>query len=175
MARPLIEIRRLRLRRALQRRSDAHARSVATQRALRRGSVLAGATGAGPPDKGRMKRILVVDDDDNLRELLATVLSQESRVVDVARDGIEALELLTQNRYDLIISDLRMPGLNGPALYEALRATPQVTPTTRDLHDRQCRTGEYAPFLRGTTEPMLEKPFSLDVVRHMVRVLLNER
>ncbi len=72
-----------------------------------------------------MKRILVVDDDDNLRELLAIVLSQDGRVVDTARDGIEALELLNQNRYDLIISDLRMPGLNGLALYEALRATPQ--------------------------------------------------
>ena len=36
-------------------------------------------------------------------------------------------------------------------------------------------TGEYDTFLRGTTEPVLEKPFSLDVVRQMVRVLLNER
>ena len=121
-----------------------------------------------------MKRILVVDDDDNLREMLATVLSQDSRVVDTARDGIEALELLTQNRYDLVISDLRMPGLNGPALYEALRATPQPTPP-RVIFMTGNPSGEYAPFLRGTTEPMLEKPFSLDVVRHMVRVLLNER
>lgn len=122
-----------------------------------------------------MKRILVADDDDNLRELLALVLSQDGRVVDTARDGIEALELLTQNRYDLILSDLRMPGLNGPALYEALRAMPQ-TPTPRVIFmTGDAATGEYATFLRGTTEPMLEKPFNLDVVRHMVRVLLNER
>ena len=76
-----------------------------------------------------MKRILVVDDDDSLRELLATALSQDDRVVDTARDGLEALELLNQSRYDLILSDLRMPGLDGPALYEALRATPQTPPT----------------------------------------------
>lgn len=122
-----------------------------------------------------MKRILVVDDDDNLRELLATVLSQDGRVVDTARDGIEALELLQQNRYDLIISDLRMPGLNGPALYDALRATPQTAPPRVIFMTGDAATGEYATFLRGTTEPMLEKPFSLDVVRHMVRVLLNDR
>jgi CheY-like chemotaxis protein len=121
-----------------------------------------------------MKRILVVDDDDNLRELLATVLGQDGRGVDTARDGIEALELLNQNRYDLVISDLRMPGLNGPALYEALRATRQ-TPPPRVIFMTGNPTGEYAAFLRETTEPMLEKPFSLDVVRHMVRVLLNER
>lgn len=122
-----------------------------------------------------MKRILVVDDDDNLRELLATVLSQDGRVVDTARDGIEALELLNQNRYDLIISDLRMPGLNGPALYEALRATPQTPPPRVIFMTGNAATGEYGTFLRGTTEPVLEKPFSLDVVRQMVRVLLNER
>jgi CheY-like chemotaxis protein len=122
-----------------------------------------------------MKRILVVDDDDNLRELLATVLSQDGRVVDTARDGIEALELLQQNRYDLIISDLRMPGLNGPALYDALRATPRTTLPRVIFMTGNAATGEYATFLRGTTEPMLEKPFSLDVVRHMVRVLLNDR
>lgn len=134
-----------------------------------------GSYGRSPADKGRMKRILVVDDDVNLRELLATVLGQEGRVVDIARDGIEALELLNQNRYDLIISDLRMPGLNGPALYEALRATPQTTPTRVMFMTGNAATGEYATFLRGTTEPMLEKPFSLDVIRQMVRVLLNER
>jgi CheY-like chemotaxis protein len=62
-----------------------------------------------------MKRILVVDDDDNLRELLAAILSQEGRVVDTARNGIDAVALLNQNRrYDLILSDLNMPGLDGP-------------------------------------------------------------
>ena len=95
--------------------------------------------------------------------------------MDTARDGIEALELLNQNRYDLIISDLRMPGLNGPLSMKPFE------PRRRRRHLRvifmtgNAATGEYATFLRGTTEPVLEKPFSLDVVRQMVRVLLNER
>jgi CheY-like chemotaxis protein len=122
-----------------------------------------------------MKRILVADDDDNLRDLLGLVLSQDGRVVDTARDGIEALELLTQNRYDLILTDLRMPGLSGPALYEALLATPRMPPPRVIFMTGDAATGEYATFLRGTTEPMLEKPFNLDVVRHLVSVLLSER
>jgi CheY-like chemotaxis protein len=120
-----------------------------------------------------MKHILVVDDDDNLRELLAAILSQEGRVVDTDRNGIDAVALLTQNPYDLILSDLNMPGLDGPSLYEFLRTTtpaiPRVIFMTGDVGG-----GEYAAFLRGTTEPMLEKPFSLDVVRHMVSVLLSK-
>ncbi len=123
-----------------------------------------------------MKRILVVDDDDNLREVLSAVLSQRGRAVDTARDGIEALALLNQNQYDVILSDLRMPGLDGPALYEALRAMRSTTPIPRVIFmTGNVGGGEYAAFLRGTTEPLLEKPFSLDVVRHVVSVLLNEQ
>jgi CheY-like chemotaxis protein len=123
-----------------------------------------------------MKRILVVDDDDNLREVLSAVLSQRGRAVDTARDGIEALALLNQNQYDVILSDLRMPGLDGPALYEALRAMRHTTTMPRVIFmTGNVRGGEYAAFLQGTTEPMLEKPFNLDVVRQVVRVLLKEQ
>jgi CheY-like chemotaxis protein len=123
-----------------------------------------------------MKRILVVDDDDHLRELLSTVLSQDGRAVDTARDGIEAVALLSQNRYDLILSDLVMPGLDGPALYRALRAVSHPTAIPRVIFmTGNAGGGEHAAFLRETTEPMLEKPFSVDVVRHLVNVLLKGR
>jgi CheY-like chemotaxis protein len=122
-----------------------------------------------------MKRILVVDDDDNLRDILSATLSQRGRAVDTARDGIEALSLLNQNQYDVIVSDLRMPGLDGPALYEALRAMRHTTTMPRVVFmSGNVEGGEYATFLLGTTEPILEKPFDLDVVRRVVRVLLNE-
>jgi CheY-like chemotaxis protein len=122
-----------------------------------------------------MKRILVVDDDDNLREILSAILSQRGRAVDTARDGLEAVALLTQNQYDVILSDLHMPGLDGPALYEALRAMRHTTIAPRVIFMTGNVGGrDYAAFLQGTTEPMLEKPFNLDVVRHLVNVLLNE-
>ena len=68
-----------------------------------------------------------------------------------------------------------MPGLNGPALYEALQPTPQMPPPRVIFMTGDTATAEYATFLQKTTEPMLEKPFNLDVVRHMVWVLLSER
>jgi CheY-like chemotaxis protein len=80
-----------------------------------------------------MKRILVVDDDGHLRELLTATLEQ-----DVAQDGVEALALLGTNSYDVVLSDLRMPGLDGPALYGALRAMRHTTTVPRGgLHDGQ--------------------------------------
>jgi len=122
-----------------------------------------------------MKRVLVVDDDDNLRELLVAVLSQSGRAVDTASDGLEAVTLLGQNRYDVVLSDLHMPGLDGPALYEALRAMRHITTMPRVIFmTGHAGGGEYAAFLQGTTEPLLEKPFSVDVVRRVVSVLCNE-
>ena len=122
-----------------------------------------------------MKRVLIVDDDDNLRELLVAVLSQTGRAVDTASDGLEAVTLLGQNRYDVVLSDLHMPGLDGPALYEALRAMRHITTMPRVIFmTGHAGGGEYAAFLQGTTEPLLEKPFSVDVVRRVVSVLCNE-
>jgi len=120
-----------------------------------------------------MKRILVVDDDENLREILSAMLGQRDRTIDTARDGIEALELLTQNQYDVILSDVSMPGLDGPALYEALRATPHTTPRVIFMSGNT-GSGKHATFLQRANEPVLEKPFKLEAVRSLVDALLRE-
>ena len=67
------------------------------------------------------RRILVVDDDDQIRDLLATTLGADGHTVDGARDGGEALALLALHPYDLVLSDLHMPHVDGPSLYETLQ------------------------------------------------------
>jgi CheY-like chemotaxis protein len=129
------------------------------------------------PEDRAARRILVVDDDDALREVLTVALTRDGHAVDGACDGTEALALLDRQPYDLVLSDLRMPRVDGPSLYETLRnrhhfpvrfATklPRVIFMTGNA-------AEHVDFLRGTTDPILEKPFPLRVVRQMVSVLLN--
>jgi CheY-like chemotaxis protein len=118
-------------------------------------------------------RILVVDDDENLREVLSAVLSQRDRMVDTAADGVDALALISQHRYDLILSDLSMPGLDGPALYRAIRSINPASAPRVIFMTGHAGGGDYGEFLKGTTEPMLEKPFNVDVVRNLVNVLLR--
>ncbi len=124
-----------------------------------------------------VRRILVVDDDDELREVLTTALAREGHAVDGACDGTEALALLERQTYDLVLSDLRMPGTDGPSLYEMLRTRHHFPVRFATKLPRVIfMTGsaaEHAEFLRGTTDPILEKPFPLRVVRQMVSVLLN--
>ena len=117
--------------------------------------------------------ILVVEDENNLRELIANILLLDDREVDTARDGVEALYRIERRRYDLIISDLRMPNLDGPGLYKALRAQyGQALPRVIFITGH-ADAEEYVPFLAETGDPVLAKPFSVEDLRTMVTWVLE--
>ncbi len=69
-------------------------------------------------------QILLVDDDPILREFAQVNLSSPRTRVDVAPDGVAALEILRQGAHDLVLLDLEMPGLDGFAVLERIRADP---------------------------------------------------
>jgi DNA-binding NtrC family response regulator len=65
----------------------------------------------GPVDE--RKRVLVVDDDDPIRTMLANIVERQDLQVDTARDGIEAIERIHDDRYSVILLDLMMPRVDG--------------------------------------------------------------
>lgn len=70
----------------------------------------------------RLKRVLVVDDDQNTRQLLATLLRHRGIAVDEAAHGGEAIDLLRQNQYAVIMLELLLPQLDGFAVLDAMRS-----------------------------------------------------
>jgi CheY-like chemotaxis protein len=72
------------------------------------------------------KRVLIVDDDAVIRELLGTMLRQRDLTVDEAADGREALDLLKENIYSVILLDLLMPNVDGFGVLDGLTSTPVV-------------------------------------------------
>jgi len=74
-----------------------------------------------------MEKLLVVDDERSMRELLELVLKREGYSVHTAENGTRALELIRQNVYDLIISDVKMPDINGIELLARVR---EISPET---------------------------------------------
>ena len=68
------------------------------------------------------QRILLVDDEPSIRVVLGAILEEAGYVVDVAEDGLHALRQIEAAVPDLVITDLRMPNMNGFELLEALRA-----------------------------------------------------
>ncbi len=118
--------------------------------------------------------ILVVDDEDNLRDVLVEVLKRDGHEVDSAADGAEGLRRAEERRYDLVVTDLRMPGLEGPELYRALRRRYPDDPPRVIFMSANTGIDEYASFLAETGEPALEKPFNLADMRKVVLQVLSK-
>jgi len=68
-----------------------------------------------------MKKILVVDDEEDIRLLVKTLLEEEKFSVDEANDGKDALDKLGKNTYDLVVLDFFMPGMSGREVLENMR------------------------------------------------------
>ncbi len=76
--------------------------------------------GATPPAVGMRSRLLVIDDEDNVRMTTAAILEQEGYLVETACDGQDALVKLRRGDFELVLTDLRMEGMDGSALLHAL-------------------------------------------------------
>ncbi len=72
-------------------------------------------------DVERRPCVLVVDDEPTIREIVAALLEDEGYIVDCAGDGVEALDAVEHTSFDLVLSDVKMPRLDGPALVRQLR------------------------------------------------------
>ena len=118
-----------------------------------------------------MNRILIVEDDVELRQLFARVLEKNGYQVETAEDGAEALKILGRGYVDLIISDVMMPVMDGNALVRALRddgvKTPVLMITAKSTLD-DMREG----FLSGTDDYMV-KPVNVNEMVLRVGALLR--
>jgi len=120
-------------------------------------------------------RILVVDDEPGIAGVLAEVLQLDGHVVDTVGDGEAALARLAAHDYELILSDIRMPELDGPSLYwELERRDRQLLNRIIFLTGDTLSPGT-REFLEKTGAPCLSKPFALSDVRDIVQRVLQSR
>ena len=113
-------------------------------------------------------RILVVDDDAGAREVLTALLAQEGHRVETAGNGLEALEVLAGRSYDVILSDLRMPGMGGDELYRRIeRGWPHLAPRVIFMTAEQRSSGLQTQY-GGAPVPILTKPFTLLQLRQAI-------
>jgi heavy metal response regulator len=115
-------------------------------------------------------RLLIVEDEVRLAEYLRKGLGENGHVVDVAHDGIDGLHLATEGRYDLLLLDVMLPGVDGFGVLEAVRRTSQVPVlmlTARDKVEDRVRG------LQGGADDYLVKPFAFSELLARVQALLR--
>ncbi|MDS1115407.1 response regulator transcription factor [Gordonia westfalica] len=122
-------------------------------------------------DEARGAKVLVVDDEENIRELLSVSLKFQGYDVDTAADGPAAIDKCRSNKPDVLILDVMMPGMDGFGLLRRLRAdgveAPALFLSARD---------SVADKVNGLTiggDDYVTKPFSLEEVVARLQVLLR--
>ena len=117
------------------------------------------------------ERLLVVDDDENLRSMLCAALRHHGFVVGAATDGVEALAALQESKQDLVVLDVMMPRIDGFEVCRRMRADGDHTPvlflTARDA------SRDKVHGLRLGADDYLEKPFSLEELVARIQAILR--
>jgi two-component system response regulator PilR (NtrC family) len=118
-------------------------------------------------------RLLVVDDERSMRELLSIVLRREGYAVTLAENGRMAIDQLERSRFDLLISDIKMPDMSG---VEVLRAAKRIDPDILGIMITAFASADTAiEAMRLGAHDYLSKPFDVDELKIKVRNALEQR
>jgi len=127
---------------------------------------------ASPPHGGRA---LVVEDERDVAETLRELLEREGYRVTVVNDGGAALMALDRDEFDLILSDLRMPGVSGPDLHARISETKPHLLERMGFVTGDTLGSSMDDFLRNCGRPVLEKPFTKTGVRCLIASVVEAR
>lgn len=118
-------------------------------------------------------RILVVDDETSMREFLGILLEREGYLVDLAESGDSALSRLESSVYDLVISDVKMPGLDGIGLLARIK---ELAPDTAVLMVTAfCAAEQAVEAMKLGAYDYIAKPFNVEEIKIIVRNALDRR
>jgi DNA-binding NarL/FixJ family response regulator len=119
------------------------------------------------------KRLLVVDDEPNLLRAVAACLRGEGFEVVTARSGAEALVRVAETVPDLVVSDIRMPGMDGYQLARQLRAAQRTALTPVVFLTAKDETADRIEGFRTGVDAYLTKPFEPDELVTVIRSILD--
>jgi CheY-like chemotaxis protein len=139
----------------------------------REGSALAGGGGLWVSPPSPRKRILVIDDEPDQLEVIQRILAGAYDVT-ACSSGVDAVRRLERGRFDLILSDVRMPDIDGVALYEWLKnhqpeMTRKILFSTGDVLG-----GKFAKVLKDSDPEYLLKPYNIEELLAKIRGMLAE-
>jgi two-component system NtrC family sensor kinase len=127
------------------------------------------------PSRIPAQRILVVDDEPDVASALSDILSAQGHRVNVAGDGRSALQLLDRGVYDIVVSDMRMPELDGPALYREVVSRHPLLENSFVFITGDTFSPDTDAFFGQTGAVYLNKPCTYDDIEGAVQQVLRRR
>lgn len=123
--------------------------------------------------KDYIARILIIEDDEGMRSLLKDFLEEEGYEIDSVDNGSEAFRKIVKEVYDLIVTDVRMPGLSGLDILPGIRKLQPEAPVIvitafgdKEVYRRA--------FERGATA-YLEKPIHLENLKNLIQKMVSSK
>jgi DNA-binding response OmpR family regulator len=113
-------------------------------------------------------RILLVEDDDELRELFGAILRHHGYEVDTAADAREGLELLERNTYRLVVTDYALPDVTGSVMIREARARDLMRGASAMM------ITAYSALKDSIDVPVLQKPFEIDQMLEEIARLIGD-
>ena len=118
------------------------------------------------------KRILLVDDDDSILELLSFYFNRTEYIARTSKNGAEALKLFTLEYFDLVITDLRMPGINGCELGLNIKNMAPNVPVILMTGSKDENSLINTSIQKGYIDSVIFKPFAIRCLNDMIRTFL---
>jgi PAS domain S-box-containing protein len=126
------------------------------------------------PEKVGKAKILVVDDEQVIRDLAKRILGGEGHQVDTVDNAADALEKIKTKRYNLILLDVKMPGMSGPELYRRIEKRASSLAKRVVFVTGDVMGADTEKFLTETKVAHIAKPFDAGQLKREVRRALNE-
>lgn len=120
------------------------------------------------------RRVLIVEDEPTVAQLIADVLTEEGHAVDILLNGRDALTRLQESEYDLVICDLKMPHMGGRALHEELVRTQNPARNHFLLVTGDTLARRTTEFLAASGLPHLAKPFLVEDLKQLVQQVMDK-
>ena len=120
------------------------------------------------------RSILVVDDEESIQRLLGSILQMDGHQVDTARNGLEALERIAERQYDVVITDIKMPDMDGRELHRRLLEIDRELADHTIFITGDTVSPETHDFLQEVRHPCLAKPFRVREVRDTILKILDD-
>ena len=124
--------------------------------------------------KGEGKRILVIDDEEWILELVRQILQQDGFQVDLANDGETALNHVSRSQYEMLVCDWKMPGLSGTQLYERIAEAAPDAARRLLFMTGDVVSDSFQEFLKRHSKSCLSKPFSVQEFRYSIDAFLKD-